>query len=282
MKKYEEFIKNYVESNADVLNKKASSNKRLLKFSEAVTRAITEKKKSDTGYGDLAESLASLGLSRSGYADFLRERGKKLSLNEIQDAEDQKSLWEARDELELREETERLENERLEEEKKEEERIEKEKLAAEKKEKERLEKEAKELEKNKNTVLSFAAANNVVDFSILYDYAISLGLPESEAKAVAESGTASVKEKIRTKNIEKTREVIISERLTKNQAYAYAKNLGLDESDAEELAEFAYKMNQDTDYILGDDIGIEIGSGAGGNAQVHRPPRKELSQTIFN
>ncbi|MBQ7333524.1 MAG: hypothetical protein IJW38_04160 [Clostridia bacterium] len=278
MKKYEEFIKNYVESNADVLNKKASSNKRLLKFSEAVTRAITEKKKSDTGYGDIAESLASLGLSGSGYADYLRERGNKLSLNEIQDAADQKNLWEARDELELREETERLENERLEEEKKEEERAEKEKLAAEKKEKERLEKEAKELEKNKNTVLSFAAANNVVDFSILYDYAISLGLPENEAKAVAEAGTSRVKEKIRNKNIEKTREVIISERLTENQAYTYAKNLGLDENDAKELAEFAYKMNQDTDHIIGGNDTV----GGGGNAQVHRPPRKEFSQTIFN
>ena len=261
MTSYEDIIKRYVERNLDTLNEKASSKRRLLKFSEAVSRAITENKKSDTGYGDIAESLASAGLSESGYADYLKERGNKALIKDLSAAENEKELSEARDDVHYREELQRLENERLE---------------AEKKEQERLEKEAKEIEKLKKTVASFASANSVVDFEILYDYAISLGLSEDDAKAVSESSVASIKEKIRTNNIEKTRKVIISERLTKPQAYSYAISLGLSEEDAMALSEFAYKMNQDAEYIVGQTPGR-------GGSNVKSPQiTNKKSQIIFN
>jgi len=297
LKSYEEIIKDYVTANADVLNRKASSKKRLIKFSEAISRAIAEKKKSDTGYGILAENLASIGLSGSGYADYLMARGKKNMLTGIENAAGEKELSEASDDILFREEAARLEAKRLEEEKKlaeekrkeqekleaerlkEEERLEKEKLAEEKRlEKERLEaeakleKEAKEREKLKNTVASFAKANNVTDYSLLLEYALSIGLSEDDAKEVCEKSVTTVREKIRTKNIEKARDVIISERLTKPQAYAYALHIGLSEEDATELSEFAYKMNQDTDYITGNESGTSSGNV--------RPPNKKQNTTV--
>ena len=151
MKKYEDFIREYVEKNAESLNSPVPTKKRLIKFSEAIGRAILERKKSDTGYGGLAERLANAGLSRSGYADYLNERSNSLGLKKINASEGDKNRLEALDVYDKRlsfeaEEERRLQEEkkRLEAEKKEKERLEKEKLAAEKKEAERLEKLEKE------------------------------------------------------------------------------------------------------------------------------------------
>lgn len=282
MKKYEELIKEYVEKNADSLNSPPPSKNRLIKFSEAIGRAILERKKSDTGYGRLAEKLANAGLSGSGYADYLNERSNSLGLKKIKASEgeknhlealdlyDERLMQEAEEEKRLREEEkrleaekkekERLEKEKLAAEKKEAERLEKlekEKLAAEKKEAERLEKLKKEKEKNKNTVLSFAEANKVTDAATLYTYALSLGLEKDDAKEIAEAASTAVREKIRITNVEKVREYIVSQRFTDKQAYEYALYLGLDESDAKELADFAYKLNQDTESIFGKDESSE-------------------------
>jgi len=248
MMSYEQFIKKYVENNKDVLNRRATEKKRLLKFSEAVSRAISESKKSDTGYGDLAESLASAGLSDSGYADYLRDLTQEKLKDTIIDAENEKALGEAEDDLKFREEAEKAEAERLALEEEERIKAEKDIKAAEKE----MKAAEKEIQKLKKTVSSFASANNVVDYSLLYDYAVGIGLSDADAKSVSEMSIKNVKEKLRQKNIEKSREVIISERLTKDQAYSYAINIGLSEEDALLLAEFAYKMNQAADRIIGD------------------------------
>ncbi len=261
MKSYEEIIKDYVAENADVLNEKSPTKRGIIKFSEAVSRAILERKIRDTGYGDLAESLASAGLSGSGYADYIKGRADANVIGKTKTALDEKMGGDEMLDYEIGIEKERLEKKRLEEKEKEKKRLEelekkrlekeeKEKAAAEKKEAERLEKERKELEKNKKTVLSFANANNVTDASVLYNYAISLGLEESDAKEISESASKNVSEKLRVKNIEKAREHIVTERFTRNQAYAYALSLGLSERDALELAYFAYEINQDTSNIL--------------------------------
>ena len=309
MKKYEDFINEYVENNKHTLESKAPSKKRLIKFSEAISRAILERKKSDTGYGDLAESLASAGLSDSGYAKYLGERKDKTGLAKVQEAEDKKVHAEALDSYEVqiekeinekkkleaeekerlrleKEEKKRLEKEekerlklekeealrlekeqkekekqekaekerlekeekaRLEAERKAAEKLEKERIAAEKQEAERLEKLAKEREKNKKTLLSFAESNKVTDANVLYTYALSLGLDEADAKEISETAASNVKAKLRVANIEKVRDYIVLQRFTNTQAYAYAISLGLDEADAQELANFAYKLNQDTE-----------------------------------
>lgn len=262
MKKYEDVIKEYVERNADSLNPKGPSKKGLIKFSEAVSRAILERKKSDTGYGDIAERLGSAGLSAGGYADYLKSRSEKAQLDSLRTAYEENEIDEAVFDYEERLEKERLEEERriaaekekeeLEKlEKKELEKLEKEKLAAEKKEAERLEKEANEKKRIKKSILSFANANKISDTEVLYSYALSLGLDEEAAREVAESAAASVGEILRQKNLEKAREHIIEERFTRNQAYTFAKNLGLSEADALELADLAYKLNEDLDFILG-------------------------------
>ena len=119
MKKYEELISDYLAKNADTLTGKAPSKKRLIKFSEAISRAILERKKNDAGYGDLAESLAAAGLSDSGYASYLSERNKNRGIAEIKSAADEKLHAEAVDTHEEELEAERLLAERLEEEEKE-------------------------------------------------------------------------------------------------------------------------------------------------------------------
>jgi len=301
MKKYEELISDYLAKNADTLTGKAPSKKRLIKFSEAISRAILERKKSDAGYGDLAESLAAAGLSDSGYASYLSERNKNRGIAEIKSAADEKLHAEAVDTHEEELEAERLLAERLEEEEKEKlkleeeekkkleaeakekeklekeekerlEKEEKEKIAAEKKEAERLEKEAKERDKNKKTVLSFAEANKVTDAGILYTYALSLGLPESDAREISETAASSVKEKLRLANIEKVREHIVLQRFTKLQAYDYAIHLGLDEKDAHELADFAYRLNQYTGQS----------EAVSGGAQGKIPPKSEITSPHLN
>lgn len=294
MKKYEDFISEYVSKNAAALNP-APSKKRLIKFTEAISRAILERKKSDTGYGDIAESLANAGLSGSGFADYLNERTKTASLEKIKSAEGEKLHTEAVDtyderiknelaeEERLREEEKRLEAEKKEKEKLEKEekerleKLEKEKLAEEKKEAERLEKLAKEKEKTKKTILSFAEANKVTDENTLYTYALSLGLEEVDAKEVAAAASATVREKIRVKNIEKVREYIVLQRFTDKQAYEYALHLGLGEADAKELADFAYRLNQDTEGLFGKENGENSGTSHG-----IRPQKPNLHITAEN
>lgn len=234
--KYEDFIRDYVKENAEVLNKKAVGKRTLLKFSEAVSRAISDSKKSDTGYGNTAELLANAGLSSSGYADYIKSRARLGFKEKLDMAEDEKREAELIGDIEYREEEERLK---------------KEALMKEEREKEALEKEKEKLNKLIKTVQSFASVNDVEDYEKLYRYALSLGLPEDIAKEVSEESTMRVREEIRGKNIDKARSVIVSERLTKDQAYQYAKSLGLSTEDAEMLAEFAYKMNQDTSSITG-------------------------------
>lgn len=277
MKKYEDLIREYVEKNADTLNGKAPSKKRLMKFSEAVSRAILERKKSDTGYGDLAESLAAAGLSDSGYAVYLKSRYDGGGLSEIKEAAEKKQHAEAVDthEAELKAEMDRLAAEKAEAERLEKE--EKDRLAAEKVEAEKAEKAEKERQKNKNTVASFAEANKVTDASVLYTYAISLGLSTEDAKEISETSAAKVKEALRAKNIEKAREYIVEQRFTYEQAYAYAEHLGLDENDAKELAEFAYRLNQDTESLFGDKY-----ESVGGTPGTRLPekPNKNLTNTI--
>ena len=128
MKKYEDLINDYISKNAPTLKTHKASKKRLIKFSEAVTRAMVERKKSDTGYGSLAESLAEAGLSGSGYEKYLRERKSSLALNEAKSEIDSAELTDATESYEKRLEDELLEKERLEAEEKEKEKLKKEEV----------------------------------------------------------------------------------------------------------------------------------------------------------
>ena len=64
---------------------------------------------------------------------------------------------------------------------------------------------------------------------------------------------------------------------TYEQAYAYAEHLGLDKNDAKELAEFAYRLNQDTESLFGDKY-----ESVGGTPDTRLPekPNKNLTNTI--
>lgn len=227
MKNYEDYLKEYVKRNKSVLNENASRSKTLIKFSEAVARAILENKKSDASYGDTAEALAAAGLSSSGFGDYIKSKANVSFEKELALAENEKNLNEATSDELYRNEMARLEEERI-----------------------KKEAKAQELrEKIKKSVASYAISKNITDYTSLYEYAVAMGLDEKSAEEIAKTSIAKVLEGERQKNIEKSRSVIISQKLTNTQAYAYAKSLGLSEADAVALAEFAYEINQNPGYV---------------------------------
>lgn len=223
-KTLEEYLKGYV-NNKQYVRNPAPTAKNAIKFSEAISRAVNERKLRDAGYGAEAERLASTGLSQSGYKDYLERRNNALFKNELDDALDEKISGEIKSAMKHAE----LENER-----------------------------AKNVILGMDKVVRFAYKNSITDFDELYNYALGVGLSEYNAKEAAENGVKKTSVRIRSNNIEKTRNAIVSKRLTKTQAYEYAISLGLSEEDALELSKLAYKINQDSDYIIGDEIDTPI------------------------
>ena len=71
--------------------------------------------------------------------------------------------------------------------------------------------------------------------------ALELGLSDTDAKRAAEKISAEVTEKVRGEVMT----TIVEKRLTQNQARLYAIGLGLSEDIAEELAKYAYELNEE-------------------------------------
>lgn len=225
----EDYIKEYAAKNS-VTDKSPSGKKTLANFSDAIRSLLTSAKMSSAGYGARAEQLSSLGLSGSGYGDYLKTKTENILLSKLGTLENKKIKTNVKADAAHLAYIEQYEKEKAE-----------------------AEKEyAARQESLKNKLTSYAKTNGITDYDELYKYGIASGLSEENAKVAAERGVREAKNKIRLQNIEKAQSVIISKHLTKTQAYEYAVTLGLSEEDAKSLAEFAYKINQDTDYIAGD------------------------------
>ncbi len=180
-------------------------------YADSIRDITSDYKTSKSEYGALAESLSSLGLTASGYSDYLN--GKAYS-------EMQKRKESARNKY--------AENE----------------LKNRKGYSEYLTALAKEEKSNYENVVSAIADAGILDYEKAYKFALEQGLSESSAELAAKNASDSVRRKTR----ENALKTIIGQNFGRTQALEYSLALGLSESEAEELAEYADKINRQNYY----------------------------------
>ena len=214
----EDFIKNYIQSKAKSntaesyeawLSKNGIDSERI--YADSIRDITGDYKRAKSEYGSLAESLGKLGLTASGYSDYLN--GKAYS-------EMQRRKSGARDKY--------AENEA------------KNRQGYAKYLEERAESESS---KYKSIIKSISDAG-IMNYDDAYNYAVSAGLSGQAAEVAAQNASDIVRKKAR-ENVLKT---IISENFNTKQAREYALALGLSESEADELADYANKINRDSYY----------------------------------
>ncbi len=210
----EDFIKNYVR-NKSLTESKEGYSAWLKKngvdsvgiMSDGISRTDTALKKASAAYGKRAESLGSLGLSRSGYADYVNRTAKKAyadalsSINADYAKNEAKNLKTYEDHLEAKNQKYR----------------------------ETYDAAIKSLEKS-----------GIMNFDEAYEYALLLGLSDDDARGAAEKSTSMLIDATRKKIISD----IILRQLGSAQAKEYALVLGLDEKLASELSDIAYDLNE--------------------------------------
>lgn len=209
-KSIEDYIKKYIGKIDKVSDgEKKLSHEAKSSFSDAIANAISTKIKESAGYGRKAEKLSGLGLSNSGYADFINARAKKNVLLNIDSGagEALKAIAEER------------ENAKID--------------------------EGKILELQKK-LISYTVKNDLTDKALIYDYAKALGIDKDRLDSAVDYAISENEKHKRTKNYDKVHSNIIYRRLTSKEAYEYAISLGLSEEDAKALADIAYKINEDT------------------------------------
>ena len=104
--------------------------------------------------------------------------------------------------------------------------------------------EEKKLEKAKATAYNAAKKGietaGMVDYTRAYEYALSMGVDDESARALAKSTTTVARDAA----IEKIVKMIFNRRLTRDQAEEYASGLGLSDNDVKDLGDIAEKANQ--------------------------------------
>ena len=219
-KTFEQFLKTYLDNQAiadpkesytDWVKAKAKDPKTL--FKEREDSIAVANLKSKSGYGKTAESLASSGLLRSGYADYINKRSDKIKLSSLNEAYTKYGSSEG--------ESIRGYNEYI--------------AARQKSDEEAL----LGSYESYSEVVSKLTDVGIVDFDSAYEYAISSGLSEKEAASAADTAVEVIKRGLKESVIKKA----LSERLSDGETYAFAMGIGLSEADARELAGYVKSMN---------------------------------------
>lgn len=174
---------------------------------EAITAADTSHRLSLSEYGKNAERLATAGLARSGYAEYLNSLAKGRLKSAATGAELTEAKSAAKGMKEYEAYLEGIEKERL-----------------------------KTYEKAVRSIQS----DNLASYEAAYERALSFGLDEESAKNAATEASKAVKSALRQKLLTE----IATKRMTSEATRAYALTLGLDEDVADELAEYAHKLNE--------------------------------------
>ena len=218
----EEFIKTYVEnkakrespeSYADWLMKNGVNAEKIL--SDRTSIINSDYAKALSGYGAGAESLSRLGLTGSGYSDYIKGRAYSVMQGEKQKA--------------ISDYTENIRknasgySEYIS------------KITSENNEK---------IRKTVNDIVK----KGFINYDDAYNYAVTVGLSEEDAKAAAKGGSDSAREELK----HEVMKAIKNSALTKNEAFNYALGVGLTNEEAAILADYADKMNQYFD--LPDDV----------------------------
>ena len=215
-KTLEDFIKDYLSDRSAALGAKGYSKwisergyAPTVKKAEAITTADTAYRTSLSSYGKNAEKLSNTGLKGGGYAKYLDTLAAERKKNATDAAALSIGKSAAKEMKEYEGYLDKVEDERL-------------KL---------YEKAVKSIESDKLT--AYKAALNK---------ALSLGLDEESAKKAATEATDAVKETLRQKLLGD----IATKRMTSEATRAYALTIGLDEAVADELAEYAHRLNEST------------------------------------
>ena len=214
----EDFVKNYVQSKASSETneeyrkwlKNNGVNSELI-YDASIKDITGDYAKAKSEHGSLAESLGRLGLTASGYSDYLS--GKAYS-------EMQKRKAGARDAY-LKNESENRKG--------------------------YADYVAIKAKAESNTyadAVKEISDAGIINYDEAYKLAVGKGLPSDIAELAAKVGSDSVRKKTR----ENVLKVIISQGFSQKQAQQYALALGLSKEDAEELADYANKINRESHY----------------------------------
>ncbi len=189
-------------------------------YLSAVEKSYSQEARNKSSYGTTAEGLGSLSLTHSGYAAFL-ERSKNEAVSK--DLSNKYALYKEKDSENLTGYLKYLED------------------------------YSNGIKKLKSTVTDNLIKNNVFDAAGAYNYAVSAGLRDEDAKAVSKTAY----EAIRRKLISKVMERVHAYELDEYGAKEYALTLGLDEKDATSVKEYAEKIISER-IAVGDEILEEL------------------------
>ncbi len=213
-KTLKDFIKDYLSDRSKALGAKGYAKwiseqgiSPAVERAEAITTLDTSYRTSLSGYGKNAEGLAAAGLDRSGYAKYLNSLAKDKQKSAAESAVLTEAKSAAQGMKEYEGYLDGIEKERL-----------------------------KAYEKAIRSIQS----DNLASYAAAYERALSFGLDEESAKTAATEASKAVKATLKQKLLTE----IATKRMTSEATRAYALTLGLGEDIANELAEYAHRLNE--------------------------------------
>ena len=214
----EDFVKNYIQNQENStaksdygrwVSENGIDSQKI--YDDSIRDITSDYKKSKSEFGSLAESLSSLGLTASGYSDYLNGKAYYAMQKRKEGA---KNTYVENERQNLKGYSEYISS------------------------------LAKDAESNYKNVVNTIKNAGIADYDEAYNFAIAQGLSESSAELAARSASDTVKKKIR----ETALKTIIAENFSGSRALQYSLALGLPESEAQELAEYANKINRESYY----------------------------------
>lgn len=219
----EDFVKTYVQNKAkssskesyeDWLRTNGVNSKEI--YSDSIKDITADYERAKSGYGRKAETLSGLGLTTSGYSDYLASSAYSLMQKRKAGAQNKYS-----------------ENE----------------IANRKAYSDYIKEISDADSKAYKNVVNTISNEGIVDYEKAYTYAVNAGLSEENAKLAAETASEIARRNLK----QSAMKTIISRYFNTNQAREYALALGLSSEDAKELAEYASTINKyshyDSDYL---------------------------------
>ena len=217
----EEFVENYIEN-----KKKAGPNEGYREwvvtngidsskaYRDAVKDISLDYNKAKSEYGTRAERLGSLGLSASGYSDYLGG----VAYSEMQRRKQSAKEDYAENEMKNLSGYSKY-----------------------------LKEKSNEKAKLYDNVVSEITASKIIDYDKAYEYALNSGLDEENAASAAKRASDAAHKNLR----EEVLHTIVVRNFEDSQAREYALAMGLGEYEADELAEYAFRINQAAYYSSG-------------------------------
>ena len=219
----EDFVKTYIQNKAKSSSKESYSDWLISNginsekiYSDSIRDITGDYERAKSGYGSLGESLAELGLTASGYSDYLAANAYSTMQKRKMGAKNKY----AENEAENRSGYSNY-----------------------------LREISDAASKAYKSVVTAISNEGIMDYEKAYNYAVGAGLSEDDAKLAAKTASDIVRKSIRQSIIK----AIVSKGFNKKQAKDYSLALGLSEAEAEELGKYAAEINEyehfDSEYL---------------------------------